>query len=373
MILALSFLTAGIGMAGAFVFQIVIDGIRMESGNFALAQLNRIFIALIGLYLLQAGIQYMRAKLIIELSRTIDVEMSMLFYRHLMKLPISSIMLRQTGDYISRLSDAENIRQVVSEASITIILDSAMALVCGWILFHQNSVLFAVACSMVLFYIVIVALYQDPIEKSNRKAMERKAAFQAYFKESVDGIELIKGTETTDAVLEKGGRKVLELAETEVKNGMLSISQELLSGNVELIGTVLILWFGFGMVLEGSLTLGTLMTFYALLAYFTEPIKNLAELQPTIQTALVAAERLNDILELKMESENEECAELKKINEIEFQNVNFRYGNYELTLKNVSLSIRKGQKIAIVGESGSGKTSLAKLLLRFMSQKMAEF
>lgn len=365
MILALSFLTAGIGMAGAFVFQIVIDGIRMESGNFALAQLNRIFIALIGLYLLQAGIQYMRAKLIIELSRTIDVEMSMLFYRHLMKLPISSIMLRQTGDYISRLSDAENIRQVVSEASITIILDSAMALVCGWILFHQNSVLFAVACSMVLFYIVIVALYQDPIEKSNRKAMERKDAFQAYFKESVDGIELIKGTETTDAVLEKGGRKVLELAETEVKNGMLSISQELLSGNVELIGTVLILWFGFGMVLEGSLTLGTLMTFYALLAYFTEPIKNLAELQPTIQTALVAAERLNDILELKMESENEECAELKKINEIEFQNVNFRYGNYELTLKNVSLSIRKGQKIAIVGESGSGKTSLAKLLLRF--------
>lgn len=159
---------------------------------------------------------------------------------------------------------------------------------------------------------MIVALYQDPIEKSNRKAMERKDAFQAYFKESVDGIELIKGTETTDAVLEKGGRKVLELAETEVKNGMLSISQELLSGNVELIGTVLILWFGFGMVLEGSLTLGTLMTFYALLAYFTEPIKNLAELQPTIQTALVAAERLNDILELKMESENEECAELKK-------------------------------------------------------------
>ena len=100
-------------------------------------------------------------------------------------------MLRQTGDYISRLSDAENIRQVVSEASITIILDSAMALVCGWILFHQNSVLFAVACSMVLFYIVIVALYQDPIEKSNRKAMELKAAFHAYFNESVAGIELI--------------------------------------------------------------------------------------------------------------------------------------------------------------------------------------
>lgn len=364
-IILLSFLTAGIGMAGAFVFQIVIDGIRQTTESFGLAQLNVIFVALIGLYLLQAGIQYIRGKLIVGLSCAMDVSMSMMFYRHLMKLPISSVMLRQTGDYISRLSDAENIQTALSEASVTILLDSVMAVVCGWILFHQNGVLFGISCGMVLLYILIVALYRNPVEVSNRKTMERKAAFQAYFKESVDGIELVKATGTEEQILNKGKARFLQLAEAAWKNSVLSISQELLSGNVEQIGSVLILWCGFGMVLNGRMTLGTLLTFYALLAYFTEPIKNLAELQPTIQTAFVAADRLNDVLELQTENEQAEGENLKQIEEIRFENVDFRYGNRSLTLENLSLALRKGEKIAIVGESGSGKTSLAKLLLRF--------
>lgn len=107
------------------------------------------------------------------------------------------------------------------------------------------------------------------------------------------------------------------------------------------------------------------MTFYALLAYFTEPIKNLIGLQPTIQTAFVAADRLNDILDLHSEEIEEGGETLPVIDTLAFQNVDFRYGNRELTLEDISFTISKGEKIAIVGESGSGKTTLAKLLLRF--------
>lgn len=364
-ILLLSFLTAFMGMAGAFVFQVVIDGLRIESGALNKSQLNTIFTALVLLYLLQAGIHYFRGKLIVELSCTLDVSLSMMFYQHLMKLPISSVLLRQTGDYISRLSDAESIRHALSEASVTIILDSVMALFCGWILFRQNSLLFSISCGMVVLYITIVALYQKPVETSNRKAMERKAAFQSYFKESMDGLELIKATGTANIILEKGKSNLLKFTDAAWHNGILSISQSLFSGNVELIGSVFILWTGFGMVLAHQLTLGTLMTFYALLAYFTEPLKNLAELQPTVQTALVAADRLNDILDLPTEPDHETSSVLKEIDTIKFENINFRYGNRRLVLDNVSFSFQKGEKIAIVGESGSGKTSLARLLLRF--------
>lgn len=119
------------------------------------------------------------------------------------------------------------------------------------------------------------------------------------------------------------------------------------------------------MALSGQVTVGSVMTFYVLLAYFTEPIKNLVELQPTIQTAFVAADRLNDILDLQSEPLEENQEILPVIDKLEFQNVDFRYGNRELTLENVSFSIHKGDRIAIVGESGSGKTTLAKLLLRF--------
>jgi len=363
-ILLLSLLTAGIGIIGAFVFQVVIDGLTGSGEALYSAKLNGIFMALICLYILQMMIQYIRGKLMLVLSQKIDVEISMSFYRHLMRLPISSVILRQTGDYISRLSDTETIRQAISGASITVALDSVMVLGCGWILFQKSRNLFGIAFGMICIYILIATLYHKPIESSNRTAMEKKAVFQSFFKESVDGIAFEKASGRVDIVLKKAESKFAELADAMIYGGKIEMLFDTLTGNVELIGTVAVLWYGFSMVLEKELTVGSLMTFYALLAYFTEPIKNLAELQPMLQTAVVAADRLSDVLELQ--EENDETGKrLETIQSVKFENVDFRYGNHELTLENVTLEVKKGEKIAIVGRSGSGKTSLARLLLRF--------
>ena len=150
-----------------------------------------------------------------------------------------------------------------------------------------------------------------------------------------------------------------------VKSSMISALQDTLAGTIELIGTVAILWLGFYMALSGQVTVGSVLTFYELLAYFSEPIKILLGLQPTILSAFVAADRLNDILDLHSEEIEEGGETLPVIDTLAFQNVDFRYGNRELTLEDISFTISKGEKIAIVGESGSGKTTLAKLLLRF--------
>ena len=143
------------------------------------------------------------------------------------------------------------------------------------------------------------------------------------------------------------------------------MSQETVISVVELVGTVVILWIGFAMVLQSQISIGSLFTFYALLSYFITPVKNLIDLQPAIQKAYVAVDRLNDIVLLdKEKNEGENKGFDDEISSIEFRNVSHRYGNRELTLNNVSFSIRKGEKIAIIGVSGSGKTTLAKLLLR---------
>lgn len=148
-------------------------------------------------------------------------------------------------------------------------------------------------------------------------------------------------------------------------NNIFSISQDSICSVIELIGIVIILWVGFGMVIANQVTIGSLVTFYALLAYFTEPIKNLIGLQPIMQTAIIAAERLNDILDIPPEDKKEKQDAKISFNNISLSNIDFRYGNHELVLKNVSFEINKGEKVAIVGESGCGKTTLAKLLLKF--------
>lgn len=393
-IFILSLVISAIGILGSFVFQIVLDDFFYDSYTAGSTEIGEaehehsheeegsieravetiyayaenfhiIFCALVIMYLLQAGIQLARSYLIILMSRKIDIRLTLSYYNHIMDLPVSSISVRKTGEYLSRFSDTSTIRQAVSTATLTLLMDSIMVVACGMILYMQNVRLFFVTIPIVILYAMVVLIFRKPIERSNRSMMENDAMLQSYFKESIDGAETVKAACAEKQSKEKTAGKFHNFINSVVKSNVISALQDTLVGTIELIGTVIILWLGFYMALKGQMTVGSVITFYALLAYFTEPIKNLIELQPTIQTAFVAADRLNDILDLRSEpiAENEEALPVFKT--VEFQNVDFRYGNHELTLENISLTIRKGEKIAIVGESGSGKTTLAKLLMRF--------
>ncbi|MDD6395651.1 MAG: peptidase domain-containing ABC transporter [Firmicutes bacterium] len=378
-IFLMSLVISGIGIAGAFVFKIIIDKFisgEQSDGIIAaitrdLSSLKAFFIGIILLYILQGVIQFARGWMMSILAKNIDMKLMLSYYNHLVDLPVSSIVTRNTGEYLSRFSDASTIRNAVSGATLTLMLDSLMVIACGIILFLQNHILFCISLIMIVIYGIIVVSYRNVIKQANRDVMENNARLQSYLKESIDGIETIKANCAEKLVKGKTKSKFLSLINAVFKNNIISISQDSICSIIEQVGIVIILWVGFDMAQRDIITVGSLMTFYALLAYFTEPIKNLIELQPTIQTAIVAADRLNDILE----SETEHIAQKNKKNrsneiswdKIKFSRVNFRYGNQELLLKNISFEILKGQKIAIVGESGCGKTTLAKLMMKFYS------
>ena len=413
-ILAITIVATAIGIIGTLVFQLVIDNFAFNQGYVveevhvhedtgahegevsndhdhegasviihALEEFfdqvdgrfNLLFSALLCLYLLQAAIQLLRGWLIIQISRTIDLRLTLSYYNHIIDLPISSISVRQTGEYLSRFSDTGTIRQAISGATITLLMDSLMAIAGGVILYLNNRRLFLIALGMVVFYAALALLYRKPVERSNRQAMEEDARLQSYFKESIDGIETVKAASATVQVKEVSTNKFHRFLNAVVKASIISVSQDVLVESVNLIGTILILWAGFAMVLTGQITIGSLITFSALLYFFTEPIKNLIALQPTIQTALVAADRLNDILELEREEIGDQAGQAfprentlklpEHIDSWEARHVDFRYGNRGLTLKDVNFIVSRGERVAIVGESGSGKTTLAKLFLRF--------
>lgn len=376
-IFCMSLVISGIGIAGSFVFKVIID--QFTSGGNSdeiigwitgdLSSLKVFFIGIILLYILQGIIQFARGWLMSILARKIDMKLTLSYYNHLVDLPVSSISTRNTGEYLSRFSDASTIRNAVSGATLTLMLDSLMVLACGIILFMQNHLLFCISLIMIVMYGIIVISYRNAIKDTNQDVMENNARLQSYLKESIDGIDTIKANRAEELVKNKTKTKFVNLINAVFKNNIISVSQDSICNIIEQAGIIMILWAGFSMAQRGIITVGSLMTFYALLAYFTEPIKSLIELQPTIQTAIVAADRLNDILESKTESAAQ--SRKKTVNKeiswdkIKFSNVNFRYGNQELLLKNISFEILKGQKIAIVGESGCGKTTLAKLLMRF--------
>ena len=196
--------------------------------------------------------------------------------------------------------------------------------------------------------------------------MAEEAETESQLVESISGIATIKAVSAEQQAINDTESKFVEAVKTSFNIAWLENIQGSLQEFITTIGGLVILWIGGIQVINGQISIGQLITFNALLAYFHGPIQNLIGLQTDLQEAFVAAERLGEILDLEIESPDEDLLTPEKIKgNIEFTNIEFRYGTRETVLKNINLSIKQGEKIAVVGESGSGKTTLIKLLFKY--------
>ena len=283
------------------------------------------------------------------LGQKLDIPLILGYYEHVLGLPMNFFGTRKVGEIVSRFTDASKIREAISSATLTIMIDSLMAIVGGAVLFAQNSTLFVIAVIVVALYGVIVLAFNKPVKKINEKQMEHNAQLTSYLVETLNGIETVKAFHAEDKAQAKTDKLFVKLLKSVFKGGVIINAQQTLTGVVSTIGGTVILWVGVVGVLNGDMTLGSLITFNALLAYFLDPVKNLINLQPTMQTAIVAAERLGEILDLELEKVQNEKRTLvpKSLNlPIKIENLNFRYGTRRLVLENINMTINAGEKIA---------------------------
>ncbi|WP_018933697.1 peptidase domain-containing ABC transporter [Gracilibacillus lacisalsi] len=360
------------GILGAFYFQFLIDDILPYSLN---KTLHIISIGVIILYVFQVILNMFRSQLLLYLGQKLDISLMLGYYHHVLSLPMQFFGTRKVGEIVSRFSDASKVREAISSATLTVMIDVLMVVVGGVILYAQSGFLFAITLVIVPIYGLIVWLYQKPYDRINRHEMEENAQLTSYLVESINGIETVKAYNAERKTNLETETRFIKFVKTVFKRGTMNNVQSSAKTFVELISGVVILWVGAYQVIEGNLSIGQLITYNALLAYFLDPIKNLINLQPTMLTAVVAADRLGDILDLEPENDPEED---RKINpetlkgEVEINNLDFRYGTREWVLQNINLSIKQGEKVALVGESGSGKTTLAKLLMNFYPLEKGE-
>jgi len=299
------------------------------------------------------------------MSKRIDIPLTMNFYKHLIHLPIGFFGTRKSGEILSRFSDTTSIREAISSTVLSLIIDSIMAVFFGIYLCYISVPLFLIALTMMICYTAIVYAFKKPIKQINQNTMESNAQMTSFLKESIDGVETIKAFRNEETVYKKTKNIFEKMISVFVKGTVTFSIKDALISSVASIGVVILLWVGNGLCNSGVIALGSMITFYVVLNYFLSPLQNLIELQPTIQTAIVAAERLNDVLEVQTEKDDIDSYPADLKGDIEFKNITFRYGYREAVINNLSSKIISGSKVAIVGESGSGKTTLMKLLMAF--------
>lgn len=364
----LSIFITGISLSGTFLFQYLIDNVIgniSKEGIFeqSIKVLAVLILALIILYLFKFTVEILRGKLLNKMSKNMNLPLILGYYDHVTKLPMNFFDIRKTGEIISRFSDASKICEAVSGTVLTIMIDFILVVFCGVVLYKKSSILFLVAAAIFFIYLLISAFYIKPLTVLNKELMEQNAQFNSYLKETIDGMETVKSFQAEHTVNTKVHNLFINYINQNIKGSMIEITKEALIQMVTAIGTLILLWGGVLEVVHGNMTAGSLISFYSLMNYFLDPVQNIVGLQSSIQTAIVAADRLNDIMDLEKETGGTDT--IDSINSISLKNVFFRYGNRNLILNNISLEINKGEYIAFVGESGCGKSTIIKLLMGF--------
>ncbi len=354
-----------LGIMGAFYFQLIIDDI-LPSG--IIKTLNVLSIGIILLKFFSVLISVLRAQLLVYLSQKLDISLLLGYYEHVLKLPMNFFGSRKTGEIISRFQDASTIRVAISNATLTMMIDTMLMFAGGIILFFKSSILFFLACIIVVLYMILVFAFNSLYKKANQKQMESNSQLTSFLVESINGIQTIKAFNGEKNVQTETEFRFIKLLRNTFSLSVVGNVQDGLKMMVEAIGGVIIVWVGALSVLNGTMTVGGLISFNALLVYFLDPIKNIINLQPVIQTAIVASDRLGEILDLEIEDKKFGKGKVIPVSlkgDIVVNNISFRYGTRRMILEDFSMTIKRGEKIAIVGESGAGKSTLAKLLLNF--------
>ena len=349
-----------LGLAISIYVQKITDYVLVE-GNRNL--LNLLSVSMIFIILLQVFIGSQKSIMVMKTGQLIDAKLILGYYKHLLRLPQRFFDTMQIGEITSRISDAVKIRAFINEVAIDLIVNIFILIFSFALMFTYYWKLALVILLIIPFYTIIYFLMNKFNKKVERKIMENAAELETQLVESVSHIRTIKEFGVEEFTNLKTENKFVKLLFTSFKSGLNSVFAGTSTQMLASIFTVILLWIGSGYVIDGEITPGELFSFYALIGYFTSPVASLISMNKTIQNAMIAADRLFEIMDLEREeTENKINFNESLIGNIIFENVTFRYGSRMEVFKNFSTTIYKNQTTAIVGESGSGKTTLISLL-----------
>jgi len=349
-----------LGLSTSFYIEKITDYVLVD-GNVRL--LNLLSIGMLVILIFQLLIGTLKSVMVLQTGQRIDKYLILGYYKHLLSLPQRFFDTMKVGEIISRVNDAVKIRAFINDVAIQAVVNVLIVVFSFALMFTYFWKLALIMLLVIPFYLGVYWLSNKLNKKVERRMMEEGAELESHLVESLNSVKTIKqfGIETYfNSGTDNRFSHLLKTIYASVMNGLFSsTSGELLSR----LFTIILLWVGSYYVIERTITPGELLSFYALIGYFTGPVTQLIGMNKTLQNALIAADRLFEIMDLERE-ESEEKLQLTSdlVGDIVFDNVRFSYGSRVEVFRNFSCRIQQSKMTAVIGESGSGKTTLGALI-----------
>ena len=349
-----------LGLATSVYVQKIVDNVLVDGNKGLLTTLS---LGMLAVLLLQAIVGNIKSLFALKTGQQIDARLILGYYKHVLSLPQRFFDTMRVGEIISRINDAVKIRTFINEVAISMVVNV-------FVVTFSFSLMFLYYWKLALLMLVILPVYavvykaSDLLNKKlQRRLMENSADLNSHVVESLNSVATIKAFGLEDFSNDRTETRFVRLLKTvygaSAGNIYIGTAASFFTGAF----TVALLWTGSLFVLDRTLSPGELLSFYALLGYFTGPALGLIGANTSIQNALIAADRLFEILDVEGEGRGDTFPLTSDmVGDIQFRDVSFRYGTRADVFRNFNLLVKKGRITALVGESGSGKSTLAALL-----------
>lgn len=362
--LAISLLIQVVALASPLFFQVVIDKV-ISSGQ--INTLHVIAWVLISLSVFEVFMSIVREYLVSHSMRRVDLELGGKLFRHILSLPMAYFQNTQTGVTSMRAQQLNDVRDFLTNSSITLGVDCVFSLVFFVVMYHFSPFLTAIVGIGVPLLFIISGFIAKPLRRGVEAMAEKTSINNAFLTETVSSVETIKSLALEPQKQSRWERQMASFASTNFSlERTQRLGEELIQLTQKLIMTFVV-GFGAFEVFNNNLTVGQFIAFTMFTNHVLQPLTRTAQLLQNYQQASVAIERLGALLNVPLEySAGAIAFPGTPRGEINFENVVFRYNpDAEPALKDISLKIKAGQNIGIVGASGSGKSTFTNLLLMF--------
>ena len=291
-----------------------------------------------------------------------------MLYSHIQRMSLSFHDQRQSGDLISRVtSDIDAIQSFITSGLLGAFVNLLTLFGMMGVMFYINWKFTLIALSVAPALFLVVFSYTRRIKKAAREVRKKEGEILSVIQEVFSSIRVVKAFAREDYEQKRLEGESLESIEIALRARSLKAK---LSPLVEIIvacGTALVLWFGARMVIDDTLSAGSLVLFIVYLGKMYKPMQELSKMTDAYSKADVGYERIKEVLET--ERDVKDLPGAKKApplqGKVEFDNVSFHYRSDSPILKDVSFTIEPGQVAAIVGPTGSGKSTVIGLIPRF--------
>lgn len=317
------------------------------------------------LFLSQFVTTLLRSMLLITLQTRVDMYMMLTFFEHLLTLPLRFFQMRSSGDILARLTSNTVIRDTLSTQLVSAILDGTFVLVYLGILFWQSWIIGLFAFGLGLLQALLLLVTTRPLHNLSMRELISQGKTQGYVNEILSNIVSLKAAGAEQRAFHYWSNLFFTQLNASVRRNTLSACLETAMTLLQALAPLVLLWIGVLLVLRGTMPVGTMLALNALAIAFLTPLISLVSSGQRLQLVRSHLERLTDVLEAEPEQDKQTIhAPGQLTGRITLENVSFRYDPESVdVLRNITLHIEPGQKIAIVGRTGSGKSTLGKILL----------